>query len=118
LPNSWPPVQSRQRTALARFEDIVSAACRVRLCSLQLDGELIESNKDNYYLALRRTRQTIRKEEEISELPALSQQILELAKAPGEITVKEIEDGTGANRNTIKAHLKKLAGDAYLAQVG
>jgi predicted HTH transcriptional regulator len=53
-----------------------------------------------------------------ASLPALSQQILELAKAPGEITVKEIEDGKGANRNTIKAHLKKLAGDAYLAQVG
>ena len=34
-----------------------------------------------------------------ASLPALSQQILELAKAPGEITVKEIEDGTGANRN-------------------
>jgi Fic family protein len=148
LPNSWPPVQRRQRTALARVEDIVSAACRVRLCSLQLDGELIESNKDNYYLALRRTQQTIRKEEEIWEpwivfflrtmvsrrttwpqtvkdeqslrasLPALSRQILELAKARGEITVKEIEDGTGANRNTIKAHLKKLAGEAYLAQVG
>jgi Fic family protein len=51
-------------------------------------------------------------------LPALSRQIQELAKARGEITVKEIEDGTGANRNTIKAHLKKLAGEAYLAQVG
>jgi Fic family protein len=51
-------------------------------------------------------------------LPALSRQIQELAKARGEITVKEIEDGTGANRNTIKTHLKKLAGEAYLAQVG
>lgn len=53
-----------------------------------------------------------------ASLPALFRQILELAKARGEITVKEIEDGTGANRNTIKAHLKKLAGEAYLAQVG
>ena len=53
-----------------------------------------------------------------ASLPALFRQILELAKARGEITVKEIKDWTGANRNTIKAHLKKLAGEAYLAQVG
>ena len=51
-------------------------------------------------------------------LPALSRQILELVKTRGEITVKEIEDSTGANRNTIKVHLKKLADQRYLAQVG
>jgi predicted HTH transcriptional regulator len=53
-----------------------------------------------------------------SSLPALSRQILELAKTPGEITVKEIEESTGANRNTIKVHVKKLAKDKYLSQVG
>jgi Fic family protein len=101
---------------------------------------VIEANKDNYYLALRRTQQTIRKgkqnweywlmfflrtmvkvkEEQAlrSSLPALSRQILELAKTRGEITVKEIEESTGANRNTIKVHLRKLASDNYLAQVG
>jgi Fic family protein len=109
---------------------------------------VIEANKDNYYLALRRTQQTIRKEKQNweywlvfflramtkqkdnlaakvkeeqalrSSLPALSRQILELAKTRGEITVKEIEESTGANRNTIKVHVKKLAGDNYLAQVG
>jgi len=42
----------------------------------------------------------------------------ELARTRGEITVKEIEESTGANRNTIKAHLRKLASDHYLAQVG
>jgi len=31
---------------------------------------------------------------------------LELVKTRKEITVKEIEDATGANRNTIKVHLK------------
>jgi DeoR/GlpR family transcriptional regulator of sugar metabolism len=51
-------------------------------------------------------------------LPTLSRQILELVKTRGEITVKEIEDSTGANRNTIKVHLKKLAGQHYLTQVG
>ena len=51
-------------------------------------------------------------------MPALSRQILGLAKTRDEITVKEIEDSTGANRNTIKVHVKKLAGDHYLMQVG
>jgi Fic family protein len=109
---------------------------------------IIEQNKDNYYLALRRTQQTIRKEEQSwepwlvfflktmakqkdnlaakvkeeqalrSSLPALSRQILELAKTRDEITIKEIEDTTGANRNTIKVHMKKLAEQQYLLQVG
>ena len=107
---------------------------------------IIEANKDNYYLALRRTQQTIRKEKQNweycwcffskpcrskktsrqgqggaalrSSLPALSRQILELAKTRDEITLKEIEDSTGANRNTIKVHIKKLATEQYLMQVG
>src|ERR1700723_3645355 len=109
---------------------------------------VVEQNKDSYYLALRRTQQTIRKEEQNWEawlvfflktmakqkdnlaakvkeeqalrasLPALSRQIMELAKTRGEVTVKEIEESTGTNRNTIKAHLRKLASDNYLAQVG
>ena len=53
-----------------------------------------------------------------SSLPALSRQIVELPKTRGEITVKEIEESTGANRNTVKAHLRKLASDNYLARVG
>jgi Fic family protein len=109
---------------------------------------VVEQNKDSYYLALRRTQQTIRKEEQNweawlvfflktmakqkdnlaakvkeeqalrSSLPALSRQILELAKTRGEVTVKEIEDSTGANRNTIKVHVKKLAEQQYLRQIG
>lgn len=109
---------------------------------------VIEINKDSYYLALRRTQGTIRKELQNWEpwltfflktmvkqkdnlaakvqqeqtlrasLPALSRQILELARTRGEITVKEIEDATGANRNTIKVHLKNLAGQQYLVPVG
>jgi Fic family protein len=109
---------------------------------------VIEMNKDSYYLALRRTQQTIRKEEQSwepwlvfflktmakqkdnlaakvkeeqalrSSLQALSRQIVELAKTRGEITVADIEDSTGANRNTIKAHLRKLVEQQYLLQVG
>lgn len=109
---------------------------------------IIEQNKDSYYRALRRTQQTIRTEEQNWEpwlvfffktmvkqkenlaakvkeeqalrasLPALSRQILELVKTRGEITIKDIEDSTGANRNTIKAHAKKLTEQHYLAQAG
>jgi Fic family protein len=109
---------------------------------------VIERNKESYYLALRRTQQTIRKAEQNweawlvfflktmakqkdnlaakvkeeqtlrSSLPALSRQILELVKTRGEITVKEIEGATGANRNTIKVHVKKLEEQHYLLQLG
>jgi Fic family protein len=109
---------------------------------------IIETNKDNYYLALRRTQQSIRKENQNWEpwlvfflktmarqkdnlaakvkeeqtlrttLPALSRQILELARTCGEIPVKEIEAATNANRNTIKVHIKKLVGQHYLSQIG
>src|ERR1700685_1625472 len=109
---------------------------------------VIERNKDSYYLAMRRTQQTIRKEEQNREpwlvfflktmakqkdnlaakvkeeqalrasLPALSRQILELAKTRGEVTGKESEDSSGANRNTIKVHVKKLVEQQYLRQVG
>jgi Fic family protein len=109
---------------------------------------VIEANKESYYLALRRTQQTIRKSKQnwdywlvfflktmakqkvrlaakIKEeqalrslLSALSRQILELARTRGEVTVKEIEETTKANRNTIKVHVRKLAGENYLAQVG
>lgn len=109
---------------------------------------VIEANKENYYLALRRTQQTIRTNDQNWEvwlsfflktmvkqkdnlsqkvkeerslreaLPALSRTILEMATARGEITVREIEDVTQANRNTIKLHLKKLAEQEYLTAVG
>ena len=109
---------------------------------------VVESNKDSYYLALRRTQQTIRTEKQNWEywlvfflktmakqknnlaakvkeeqalrfaLPALSRQILDLAKLRGEITIKEIEEATSANRNTIKVHAEKLVANHYLVQVG
>jgi Fic family protein len=109
---------------------------------------VIESNKDSYYLALRRTQQTIRAEKQNweywlvfflktmakqkdnllakvkneqalrSSLLPLSRQILELAKTHGEVTVKDIEKITSTNRNTIKGHLRKLVADSYLVQIG
>ena len=109
---------------------------------------VIEKNKDSYYLALRRTQKTIRtdcqdwepwivfflktlarqkenlvkklKEERSfrASLPALSRAILELVQAREEITVKAVEEATSANRNTIKAHLKKLTELNYLSSQG
>ena len=109
---------------------------------------VIEANKENYYLALRRTQQTVRTDEQNWEpwvafflktmvkqkdnlaakvkeerhlreaLPALSRSMLEMAHRRGEITVREMEDASGANRNTIKAHLKKLVEQNYLVAVG
>ena len=106
------------------------------------------NNKDSYYLALRRTQQTIRKGKRTwgywlvfflktmakqkdnllrrlkrrrrssSSLPALSHQILELAKTRGEITVNEIEESTGCESQHHKVHVKRLVGDDYLTQVG
>ena len=36
----------------------------------------------------------------------------------GESKIKEIEESTGANRNTIKVHVKTLAEQHYLMPVG
>jgi len=109
---------------------------------------IIEASKDSYYLALRRTQQSIRTEnqnwepwvvfflksmvkqknnlsQKVSEertlkasLPALSRDILEMVRTRGEVTVKEIEVSTSANRNTIKAHLKRLVEQGYLISIG
>ena len=109
---------------------------------------VIESTKDGYYLSLRRTQGTIRSDEPawepwvvyfltslqrqkarleakierenllIVNLPELSVQILELAKAHGRITVSQIVGMAGANRNTVKKHLQALVSASHLAQHG
>lgn len=99
---------------------------------------VIEQSKDAYYLGLRQTQGTLRKERPdwqpwlnfflralqqqkarlekkiererliLGELPELSAQILELCQERGRVTVAEAVEATGANRNTIKDHLKAL----------
>ena len=98
---------------------------------------VIEENKDRYYLALRRAQSTLyadnarlgdwlmfflqalktqtevlsRKlghEKELLEVPKLSQDILAAARQHGRVTVRDICKLTGANRNTVKVHLKGL----------
>lgn len=109
---------------------------------------VIEQSKEGYYLALRRTQGTIRTaapdwtpwvefflralqrqkqrleakmERErvlLGTLPELSVTILELARGHGRVTVQEATRATGANRNTVKDHLRALTEDGHLVQHG
>lgn len=109
---------------------------------------IIEQNKQGYYLALRQTQGTIRSDSPnwqswivfflqalvsqvkrleakverekiiLSVLPELSILILELTKERGRVSVADIVSLTQANRNTVKAHLKKLVEANHLAQHG
>ena len=108
---------------------------------------VIEKNKDNYYLALRRTQsslksnnpdyepwilfflnaleaqkkmlsQKIEREKIFTKLPKLSSRIIELVKAHGQLSISEIESITEANRNTIKVKLRELVNNRYLVRQG
>ena len=109
---------------------------------------VIELNKEAYYLALRQTQGTTRTDAPnwqpwllfflrslaeqvrrlekkvereqlvLARLPDLSLQILELAKERGRTTMGEIVQLTGANRNTIKHHLRNLVERRHLSQQG
>jgi len=117
----------------------------VPYCSLE---SVIEQTKDAYYLALRRTQKTIRTdcpdwqpwldyfleslaeqknrltkklEQErmiLGDLPELSARILELCRERGRVTVAEAAKATGANRNTIKDHLKALKNAGHIEKHG
>lgn len=109
---------------------------------------VIEQTKEAYYLALRKTQGTIRSDAPewnawvvyflkalkqqklrlekkiererivIGTLPELSVTILELAKEHGRLTIGQIVDLTGGNRNTIKKHLQALVSANHLSQHG
>jgi Fic family protein len=109
---------------------------------------VIEQSKDAYYLGLRQTQGTLRTEAPdwqpwltfflralqqqkarlekkiererliLGDLPELSVQILELCRERGRVTVAEAAKVTGANRNTIKDHLKALTKTRHLEQHG
>lgn len=109
---------------------------------------VVENTKDQYYLALRKTQQTIkndrpdwepwlqyflgalfeqksRLEEKLEQerlllgdLPELSVRILALCKERGRATVSDIEKVTGANRSTIKDHLAALTKAGHLTRRG
>lgn len=108
---------------------------------------VIEENKDRYYLSLRRAQSTLytgnarlgiwlsfflqslqkqmdvlakklERERDLLEIPKLSQDILAAAREHGRITVQDICRLTGANRNTIKVHLKDLVRKKQLVREG
>jgi Fic family protein len=108
---------------------------------------VIEDNKEQYYLALRSAQSTlytdnsrinawilfflgslrkqisvleskIEVEKLLTELPPLSQDIIQIAREHGKITVRDVRSITGANRNTIKAHIKELVRRDQLKMVG
>lgn len=109
---------------------------------------VIEQNKDAYYLGLRQTQSTIRTDAPdwqpwlsfflrslqqqkgrlekkiererliLGDLPELSAQILELCRNHGRVTVADAVKVTGANRNTIKDHLKALKHTGHIEQHG
>ena len=109
---------------------------------------VIEQSKESYYLALRQTQGTIRSDAPdwqpwvayllkalqlqkqrlekkiereriiLGDLPELSVRILELARERGRVTVAEAAKATGANRNTIKDHIKALTAGGHLTRHG
>ena len=58
------------------------------------------------------------REKELLEIPKLSQEILTAAREQGRVTVRDICRLTGANRNTVKVHLKGLIGRKLLVREG
>lgn len=56
--------------------------------------------------------------ETINELPPLSREIIRIARQQGKATVRDVVKVTGASRNTIKAHIKKLVQNGKLMQRG
>ena len=109
---------------------------------------VIENSKEGYYLALRQTQTTIRSDAPnwqpwllfflralhqqmkrlekkverehivLAALPELSLQILEYAREHGRVTLKDMVILTGANRNTLKEHFRKLVENKHLTMQG
>ena len=109
---------------------------------------VIENSKEGYYLALRQTQKTIRGDAPdwqpwityflralqqqkrrlekkiererlvLGTLPELSLQIVDAVKERGRVTIGEIVNLTGANRNTVKKHLATLTQAKHLTQHG
>ena len=113
-------------------------------CSIE---SIVEDNKEGYYRALRETQSTLkvdvnyepwlmfflrtmqkhklRLENKIgidtiymTELPELSAQIMEIFQSQKRITLSEVVEKTGANKNTIKKHLFKLVSEGYIIKHG
>lgn len=108
----------------------------------------MEKRRQGYYLALRQTQRTIfsdtpdwqpwlayflgalrqqvqKLEKKLenehllrAQLPELSRQIMDHAHETGSVSVARLVKMTGANRSTIKAHLRSLVASNHLELVG
>ena len=54
----------------------------------------------------------------LTTLPELSVAIMEEAKRKGRVTIGDMMLLTGANRNTLKEHFRKLVAQGYLQKYG
>ena len=108
---------------------------------------IVEDSKDEYYRALRRAQSTldgdesqlldwicffigclfrqkeilgrkIEKERLMAPLAPLSEKLIGIVREHGRLTVRAAVSMTGANRNTVKAHLRQLVKTGYLVQRG
>jgi Fic family protein len=97
---------------------------------------VIEANKEDYYLSLRRTQQTLKKghpdwtpwlllEKKVArekiltfQMPELSATIINLIQQHGRLSVRDLESITSANRSTLKKHLQELVESKYLLRHG
>jgi Fic family protein len=109
---------------------------------------VIENSKEGYYLALRRTQGTLktsapdwqpwllfflralqqqaqrlaqkveREHIVLAALPELALRIVEHAREHGRVTLKEMVILTGASRNTLKEHFRKLTANGQLVMMG
>lgn len=109
---------------------------------------MVEASKEAYYLALRQTQGTIRRDAPnwqpwllfflrslaeqvrrltvkverekivLAALPTLSLQIVEFAREHGRITMSEAIKLTGASRNTLKQHFRNLIERKHIEQHG
>jgi Fic family protein len=109
---------------------------------------VIEENKDHYYAALRRTQATLKVErpdwepwvgfflrclkkqkDNLQEklererilaqtLPPLSQEVISLLRQHGQLTISDLEQLTGANKNTLKVRLRELTEGQQISKYG
>jgi Fic family protein len=108
---------------------------------------IVEANKDNYYLSLRKSQRTfsarrpdlspwllfflrslkeqkdnlagkISREEKLLDIPPLSRQLLELTKLRGRLTLSMATGSINANERTIRDHIQKLVKRRLLVKHG
>ncbi len=71
----------------------------------------LKAQKDNLILKIERGKGLL-------YLPALSSQLLELAKLQGHLTLSMATNSIDANERTIRDHIHRLVKDGYLAKHG